>query len=186
MCALTNRERRTVRWGAIGVAVYLCLFFGVRGCNHLRIVRNEYRELVREAQETRRYVQQYQDKALLVDTLRQSLHLDPAGLAGKSLVADVSAAIQKAASGGGVKLGPIRETGARAAGHILASVQLEAVGPVPAVLKFVHHLETLGYPLLFDSLQLGRDSKKPGELSVNLTLVVLDAENWTEEGVRHG
>jgi hypothetical protein len=57
-------------------------------------------------------------------------------------------------------------------------MQLEGVGPVPAVMALLHRLELLGFPLILDSLQLTPEPTKPGNLKMNVTIVILDYEHW--------
>jgi hypothetical protein len=107
--------------------------------------------------------------------------MDPAKLSNASLVADASAAIQKAATTGGVQLGPIRETRARASSKELTTMQLEGSGPVTAIVTFLHRLESVGYPLIVDSVQLNPEASKPGMVKVTLTITILDFEQWKKE-----
>jgi hypothetical protein len=100
-------------------------------------------------------------------------------------VAEASAAIQQSALTGQVQLGPIRESPPRPSAKELASMQLEGIGPVPAVMKFLHRLETLGYPLILDSVQINPDATKPGMVKLNLTIVILDFEQWKNEEMRN-
>jgi hypothetical protein len=98
-----------------------------------------------------------------------------------SLVAEASAAIQKAASSGGIQLGPIRESPARTSSKELASMQLEGTGPIPAAMGLLHRLQSLGYPLIVDSVQITPDATKPGMVKLNLTIIILDFEQWKTE-----
>lgn len=185
MPTLTDREKRTVRFAAVAIAIYLVLFFGVRAWKHLETRRSEYQLLLTDAQRLRRELQPYENKALLAQKLKESFRMDPLKLSKASLVAEASAAIQKAAGTGGIQLGPIRETPARASAKELASMQLEGTGPVPAVVTLLHRLPTLGYPLILDSVQINPDSTKPGMLKLNLTIVILDFEQWKSEEKPH-
>ena len=92
---------------------------------------------------------------------------------------EASAAIQNAAKSGGIQLGPMRESPARTSAKELTSMQLEGNGSVSAVMTLLHRLETVGYPLIIDSLQITPDTK-PGKVKVNLTIVILDYEQWKE------
>lgn len=183
MRALTDRESRTVRIAAIALAVYLVLFFGLRGCQGLERKRSEYRDLISEARNLKQELQPYENRTLLIEKLRTTFHLDPLKLSRTTLVAEASAAIQKTAQSGGVKLGPIRESAARPAARELTSMQLEGSGQVAAVMALLHRLETLGYPLLLDSLQLS-PQPQPGMIKFNLTIVILDFEQWKPEEKR--
>ena len=76
-------------------------------------------------------------------------------------------------------------------------MQVEGGGPVPAVMGFLHRLQTLGYPLVVDALQLTPDTPKPGAppgmqpgvqpgmqpgmLRMSLTIVILNFDQWKEE-----
>ena len=57
-------------------------------------------------------------------------------------------------------------------------MQLEGTGPIPAVMTLLHRLETLGYPLIVDSVQITGDATKPGMVKVNLTIIILDFDSW--------
>src|SRR4051812_42662094 len=140
MPALSDREKRTIRLGGIAVAIYLVLFFGVRGWKHLEASRSEYQQLLGEAQRIRRELQPYENRVLLAEKLKQSFHMDPQKLSRASLMAEASGAIQKAAAGGGVQLGPMRESAARPSAKELGSMQLEGVGQVAALMTFLHRL----------------------------------------------
>jgi hypothetical protein len=107
-------------------------------------------------------------------------HLDPAKLQKASVVADASAAIQNRAKSGGVQLGPIRESLTRSTGKGLATVQLEGSGQVPAVLAFLGSLDRIGFPVIVDSVQFTGDNTRPGQIKINLTLIILDFEQWKE------
>ncbi|MCX6916217.1 MAG: hypothetical protein NT167_24775 [Verrucomicrobia bacterium] len=182
MRTLTHHERRTVRFGAAVIVIYLLLFGGFQAWNYLAKCRTDYAQLVSQADRLKQEVRLYDDRALVVKKLMESLHLDPANLSRTSVVAQASAAIQKAAMSGGIQVGPIRESPARPSSKELASVQLEGTGPVPAVMGLLNRLEGVGFPLIIDSVQLTPDMR-PGQLKVNLTILILD--HWTKEGAPH-
>jgi hypothetical protein len=181
MRAFTNREKRTIRFATIGLAIYLGLFVGYRGVASLETRRADYRRLVREAQDLKTEVNRYETKIAVVKKLMESFQLDPARLKRTSVVAEASAAIQKAATGGGLQLGPIRESPARPASGELATIQFEGTGPLPAALGLLHRLERLGYPVVIDSAQIAAEATRPGQVKLNLTLVILDFEQWQKE-----
>lgn len=178
---LSDHERRTIRIAAIGLAIYLVLFFGWRVWSRFETVRADYQKLVRDAERLRKDLQPYENKALLLEKLKEISRIDPAKLVKATLVAEASAAIQKAAQGGGVQLGPIRETAARSSAKELTSMQLECVGQIPAIVSLFHRLETLGYPLLIDSVQINPNTNPPGTVKLSLTVVILDYEQWKLE-----
>ena len=185
MRTLTDREKRTVRLAAAGMAIYLVLFFGVTGWRHLEAKRSEYQELLAEAQRMKREIQPHENRVLLAQKLKETFRMDPRKFSRTTVVAEASAAIQNAAKSGGIQVGPIRESPARASAKELASMQIEGVGPVPAVMTLLHRLETLGFPLILDSVQINPDATKPGMVKLNLTIVILDFDQWKNEEKPH-
>jgi hypothetical protein len=181
MPALTNREKRTLRIGSIVLGVYLILFFGVSGWKGLERSRANYQKLLAEAQRLRREIAPYENRVLLTEKLKESFHMDPQKLSRTSLVSDASAAIQRAAGSGGIQLGPIRETAARASAKELASMQLEGAGQATAVMGFLHRIGALGFPIIVDSVQITPETTKPGMIKLHLTIVILDYEQWKKE-----
>jgi hypothetical protein len=111
----------------------------------------------------------------------ESFQMDPVKLTRDTALAQASAAIQRAAMAGGVAIGPVREAPARASTKELGSIQLEAAGPAPALLKFVEQTHSLGYPLLIDTITISSEPMRPGQVKLNLTFVVLDFEQWKPE-----
>jgi len=53
------------------------------------------------------------------------------------------------------------------------------------VMSLLHRLETLGYPLILDSVQMTPEVTKPGMVKLNLTIVILDFDQWKSEGGPH-
>jgi len=181
MRTVTEREKRTIRIAVIAITVYLILFCGLRLWQRLEARRAEYQKLVKDAQRLKQDVQRYENKVLLLEKLKGSVPLEPSQLSRVALVAEASAAIQRVATTGGVQLGPIRESSARSSARELASMQLEGFGPVPAMMTFLHRLETLGYPLILDALQINSEPTKPGMVKATLTIVILDFDQWKKE-----
>jgi len=101
--------------------------------------------LIQVAQRFRQDLHPMRTERFSLRNWRSARHIIPAKLSKPTLVADASAAIQKAATSGGVQLGPIRESAARPSAKELAAMQLEGLGPIPALLSFLYRLETLGY-----------------------------------------
>lgn len=183
MRTLTDQEKRTIRFGSILLALYLVLFCGVAVAKRFQARREAYRQLTRQAQDVRDEIRPYQDKVDIVKKLMENFRLDPMTLSRTSLVAQASAAIQKAATDAGVAPGTIRESPGRGTAKEMASIQFEGSGPVPAVMALLHRLQETGSPLIIDSMQIGSDPKKPGAVKLNLTIVVLDFDQWKTEEV---
>ena len=184
MRTLTPHERRTVRFGAVVIVSYVLLFGGFPVWKYFARCRADYQQLVSQADRLKQEVQLYDDRVPVVKKLMESLRLDPAKLSRTSVVAEASAAIQKAAMSGGVQVGPVRESPARPSSKELAMVQLEGTGPVPAVMGLLSRLESVGFPLIIDSVQLTPDMR-PGQLKVSLTILILDFDQWAREGTPH-
>jgi hypothetical protein len=167
-----------MRAGIIVLAVYFLFSFGQKGWNFLQKGRSDYKALCNEAAKVRADLRPYKDKIAMTKKMMEGFHMDPAKLTRSSVVADASAAILKAATTGGVALGPIRETGSRQSGKELTSMQLDCTGPIPSVLGFLHKFESIGFPVIFDSIQLTPEASRPGTLKLHLSLVILDFEQW--------
>jgi hypothetical protein len=182
MRAITEREKRTIRFAAIILVAYLVLFFGLRVVRNLETQRSDYQRLVVEAQRLKRDLLPYENRVLLAEKFKENYRMNPAKLTRSTIVAEASAAIQKAASSGKVQLGPMREAPARASAKELTSIQLEASGQVAAVISMLHRLPTLGFPLMVDSVQITPESK-PGNVKLSLTVIILDAEQWLKEPI---
>ena len=176
--ALTDRDRRTLRYASIGLGVYLALFGGWQAFRFLVQRRAEYRQLLREATGLRLKYELYDARVTRLRRLMESFRLDPAQLNKTTLVAQASAALQQSAAQGGLQLGPIRETLARGSERELGTIQLEASGQVPALMSFLHRLRSLGFPLVIDSLQLTSEPMRPGMIKLSLGLILLDYEQW--------
>jgi hypothetical protein len=182
---LTPHEKRTVRFGGLVLAAYVLIFGGVHAWNFCARKHSEYQKLVREAQNLKREIQLYQDKAQKAQSLINDYHLDPLKLAKATAVAEASSAIQKAAAGGGLAVGPVRESPGRGSNKELATMQLECSGSVPAITAFFHRLLTVGYPLVVETVQISPLPNPPGQLKLSLTLVILDFDQWKQEAIPH-
>jgi hypothetical protein len=181
MRPLNDREKRTIRFAGIGIAIYLALFGGFQVWKFFDQKRSDYRQLAHEAQNLRRQARPYRDKVLVVKKLMDEFHMDPAGLKKEMVVSDASAAIQHAARAGGLQLGPVRESPARGSGKTLATVQMESSGQVPAVLAFLAGLNRIGFPVVVDSVQFTADNSRPGQVKMNLTIIILDFDRQKSE-----
>ena len=176
MRTLTQQEKRTVRFASVGIVIYLALFVGFKVWRWLEQQRTDYRQLVTEAQDLKLEVQRYEGKIAVTKKLMETFHLDPAKLTKATVVAEASAAIQKAAIQGGFQLSTLRESAARPSSQELASITLEGSGPVPATMGLLNRLETCGFPLIIDSAQISTDPMRPGQSKLSLTITILDFE----------
>jgi len=185
MRTLTDHEKRTVRFASVGIGIYLVIFGGYKAWKFLEKQRTDYRQLVAEAQELKLDVKRYEAKIAVTTNLMEKFHMDPAKLTKATVVAEASAAIQKAAKEGGFQLGPVRESPARPSSKELASIQIEGSGPVQATMGLLNRLETCGYPLIIDSAQISADPTKPGQSKLNLTIIILDFEQLKKTEAPH-
>ena len=144
-----------------------------------------YLKLAAEAQELKQESNVYPDRVAMVKKLMDDFQLDPATLVKGSVMAEASAAIQKAANSGGVKPGPIRESPGKTSKKELGTIQFEGAGPVAAVMSLLHRLPLLGYPLVIDSVQITSDPMRPDQIKVNVSINVLDFDQWRETEAPH-
>ncbi len=177
MRTLTPQEKRTGRFAGLFIAIYLALFGGFKVWKFFERQRTDYRQLVAEAESLKLEIKRYEAKIAVTTNLMEKFHMNPAKLTRTTVVAEASAAIQKAAKDGGFQLGPVRESPPRPSSKELASIQLEGSGPVQATMALMNRLETCGYPLIIDSAQISADPMKPGQIKLNLTIIILDFES---------
>jgi len=178
MRPVTTRENKLIRCSAIGIAIYLVLFFVWKPLQHRR---TEYLKVVKEAQALRDKVQPFAARAEKLQALMETFQFDPAKLKKNTLVGDASSAIQKAAMSSGIQVGPVRESPSRSAGKDLASLQFEGTGQVQAIMSLLKRIETLGFPMVVDSVQITPEKMGPGMVKLSLTIVILDYEQFKNE-----
>jgi len=184
MRTLTDHEKRTVRRATIGIAIYLVLFAGFQMWKFMHKQRVEYLQLVADATQLRLKVQAYQSRAESLKRMMEEYHLDPAKLSRETIVGEASSAIQKAASASGIQVGTVRESASRGSADEIATMQFEGSGPVPAVTGLLNRMQTLGYPLVIDSVQIAPDTR-PGMMKLSLTIVILNFEKWKTPEATH-
>jgi hypothetical protein len=176
MRTLTPQEKRTIRIASVGIAVYLALFGGFKVWQFFERQRADYRKLLVEADDLKREVKRYEGKIEVTKKLMEAFHMDPAKLTRTTVVAEASAAIQKAARDGGFQIGTVRESPARPGSREVSTIQLDGSGPVQATMGMMSRLETCGYPLIIDAAQVSADPSKPGQVKLSLTIIILDFE----------
>ena len=184
MRTLTDYEKRSIRRAIIGIAIYLVLFSGFKMWQYLHRQRAEYLRLVANAKDLKLKAQKYQERADVVKKMMEDYHLDPAKLSRETIVNEASSAIQKAAAGSGVAVGAVRESASRGNGDEIATMQFEGSGQVQAVTGFLNRMQTLGYPLIIDSVQM-TTGPQPGMMKLSFSIVILNYENWKNPEATH-
>jgi len=174
----TPKEKRTIQMAAVCVVIYLALFYGPVARNYFTTRREAYDKLVQQARDLRDVIQPYQEKIETATNLMDRFRMDPAKLNRSTVMAEASAAIQKAAAAEGVGVGPVRETPGRASAKEAGSIQFEGSGPIGAVMDLLHHLDRVGFPVIIDSVQFSSDPRMPNGIKVSMTIVVLDFDDW--------
>lgn len=177
---MTDRDKKTIRLATIAIVIYLAAFGGFKMWRKGGSGQDDYQTLARKAERLRDELRAQENKALLFEKLSEQYAFDPRKIKKETLVADASAAIQSAAQQGGIQLGPFRESPSRSAARELTTIQVEGSGPVPAALGLLHKLRTLGYPLVIDSVQFGPAQGRPGQVKVNVTITILNYDQFKE------
>lgn len=185
MRTINSSEKRTIRYAAIGLAIYLGLFGGFKAWQRLSGYRADYLQMVDSARLLKLSVEDDAAKADAAKKLMQEFQLDPARLSTNSVVAGASAAIQAAAQSGGFGLGTIRESPGRGSARELAVIEFEGSGQVSAVMALLHRLPLLGYPIVIDSVQITPDAQQPDRIRLNATVNVLNFEQWKKPEATH-
>jgi hypothetical protein len=177
---MTDRDKKTIRWASIGILIYLVAFGGFKLVRGGGANRDDYETLARRAEQLQTQVRDQENKVLLFEKLSDEYKFDPAKIKKETLVADASAAIQTAAQQGGFQLGPFRESPARSTGKELTTIQVEGSGQVSSALGLLHRLRALGYPMLIDSVQISPAQGRPGQVKVNVTITILNYDQFKE------
>jgi hypothetical protein len=185
MRTLTPSEKRTITYGGIALGAILCLFGGMKIWGALQKDSATYVQLVADSKDLRQKLGYYDDRILLTKKMMDEFHLDPAKLTHATVVGEASQKIQQTAASGGIQVGPIRETAAKSSAKELAALQFEGSGPIPAVLGLLKRMETLGYPLVVDSVDITPNPMRPDQINIHMTVVILDFDQWKTEGKPH-
>lgn len=146
---------------------------------------SEYQQMLVYSERLKKEVGPLENKFLLLEKLKDGSKIEVAKISRATVVAETSAAIQKAAQEGGIKLGPLRESSARTAARELASMQIEGSGQIASLMAFCHKLQSLGYPLVIENLTIAPQQNPPGMLKMNMTLVLFDWDQWKTKGGRN-
>ncbi len=181
MRALNPREKRTLRFAAVFLAIYLAGFFGLRGLKLLEGQRAEYERLRSRAALLAGEIATEKAKARKLERLKALWRFDANALRRESVVGDASSAIQKAAQSSGIELGSLKEAAGRSSTQELAAIVLDGRGTTTAAMQFIHSLGALGFPLLVERLEAKTTGMKPGQVQFSLSLSVLDYAAWKAE-----
>ncbi len=179
---MTDRDKKTIRVGAVLIAIYLASFYGIRMWKSGEKGRRDYQTMVSKARQLQDDLSAQENKSLLFEKLSEAYKLDPRKISKETLVADASAAIQTAAQQSGIGLGPFRESPGRGSSRELTTIQVEGSGPLAGAIGLLNKLQSLGYPLIIDSVQITVAPNQPGRLKVNLTIVILNYDQWKGAG----
>jgi hypothetical protein len=183
MAQLTARDKRTLRIAAIGLAIYLIVFLVFKWWKSSEKAGEGFGQLLARAQREQQEARRQENDLLRFEKLCDTYGFDPRALPKETLVAQAATAIQNAARQGGIKLGPVRETPGRSDARELSTIQFDGAGQPASVLALLHKLQTLGYPLVIETLQFSQDAKQPNMLKVNVTLQILNFEHWQKGSV---
>ncbi len=175
---ITEKDKRTIRLAAIGVCIYLALFYGPAARNYLVGKREAYDALLQQERELRDLIKPYESRRETAETLMEHFQMDPAKLKHNSVLAEANAAIQMAAASEGVGVGPVRESVGRPSAKEAGTIQFEGGGSITSVLSLLHHLERVGYPVVIDTIQFAPSGGMPSGLKVTVTLIVFDFDEW--------
>ena len=183
---LTASEKRTLRLGGIALGIYLVLFAGLRGASYFGQRRAEYQRLSREATELKLKLDLYQARGERVQRYMETFKMDPARLTNAVIIAQAGAEIQRLGASGGLMISSIRETVNRGSEPEVGSLQVDGAGPAAAIVTFLHNVRGCGFPVVIDSVQINGEPTRPGPLKVNLSILILNFDRWTEKGVPRG
>ena len=180
--SLSEKDRKTLKYGALIIVVYLSLFYGRSILAMFEGSRVQYFEQWEEARDLGDLFASYENKGLKVEKLRHQYQLNVNQLSSTNLVGQAGRSIQELVKQSEYKLGQIRETLGGGGNGIAATFQLEANGPLKSLMPLLHRLQTTGYPLIIESLSLRTDKRKQGEVQWSATVIVLDYSKWKSKG----
>src|SRR5215831_13879806 len=100
MRALNPSEKRTIFVGGLIVVLYFSIFGLPKSWKSLNPGRADYEQLRESAEKLKQEIDVYTNRVLRAQKVMEGFQMDPAKLYRTSVVAQASAAIQKAAAGG--------------------------------------------------------------------------------------
>lgn len=179
---ISEKDKRTLRLGAIIVVAYLVLFYGLIGVKNLKKRKKDYQQLSLKAERLKVDLLKYETEMVRLEKLKRSFNFNPGGEFKETLVSEVSATIQESANRNGIKLKFINESGARPSSAIRASMRMEGEGSMQGVIRFLDGMGRLGFPLFVESVQLENGGRRPGQLQFNLEALILDYSAFKASG----
>ena len=180
------REKRTLRRASGLLIVYLVAFFGWKVLGFLETKRGDYAEAKLSLLNVTSDILREQEKAKRLERLKENFKFDPKELSAETAVGEARAKIMHAAATCGVGVTKSREIQMQVSTKELGTIQIDGSGATLAVLRLLHGLKGLGYPLLIDRLQLDPMPKKPGIVHLALTVTLLNFEGWKPEEAHAG
>jgi len=175
---MNDREKKLVQFTAIGLAVYLILFFGKDYFGILEKKRTDFIQMEKAITSAQVKLRKSANQPLLLEQSRKKLNLEVRSLSSAELVGKTSQAIQQTAKSSGIKIGPLRESSSIG----ISSLKFEANGKAESMLKFLRGIRSCGYPVVIDSMQVTVPEGKKGNVSFNLAIGIIDFKNWKKPG----
>ena len=182
LASLSEKDRKTIRYGAAFIGVYLCLFYGGTLLSALEGSRTEYFQQLEEAQRLGELFRTYETKVLKIEKLRHQFRLNVHALSSTNLVGNAGRTIQDLVKQSEFKMGQIRETLGGTGNGLAATFQLEAEGPLKSFMPLLDRLQSTGYPLIIESLTVLTDKRQRGKVQWSATITVLDYNEWKSKG----
>ena len=186
MRKLNPNEKRTLRVASGFLITYLVVFFGWKVLGFLETKRSEYAETKLSLLNLTNDILREQEKAKRLERLKESFKFDPKELRAETAVGQARAKILHAATTCSVAVTKSREIQMQASTKELGTIQIDGSGATSAVVRLLHGLKSLGYPLLIDRLRLDPMPKKPGTVRLALTVTVLNFAGWKTEETHAG
>lgn len=175
---LSTRDRRTLKYGALFLIIYLPVFSGVKVFKGMEESRREHQLALADLETLKSRFRTYETKLLEIEKLRKQTGIQVDQLDRATVVGLASTALQEKAKSSQLTLGPIRENKGGSQGGVVSTMQLEAFGPIAGLLSFVDGIRSSGFPVIVDDVRMDPFPGKPGVIKLNLSLLILDYTTW--------
>ena len=180
--SMSEKDKRTLRYGAIAIIVYLSLFYGKSLLGLFEGNRQDYFKKLDEAEQLGALFRSYETKGMKIEKLRGQLGINVHDLSNTNLVGNVGRKIQELVKASGYKMGQIREVAGRGGQGVAATLQIEGTGPLKSLMPLMHRFRHTGYPLIIDSMNIRAEKRKPGQLQWSVDVIILDYSQWKQRG----